>query len=355
MFAGGTFTQINQPNQPIITQPYLFAFDATTGVIDQSFQPQLDKGVWALEAAPDGNLLVAGKFTTVNGATWKGIVKLDATTGQRITAFTAKLNSGAMVYDIKLRNGRLFVGGAFTKIGGVARSRLAVLDPMTGAVDPTVNLNYSGLHNDGQGRVTQLDVTPDGSTLVTIGNFTTVDGQPREQVAVVDLTTPQATLSTWQTTRFVGQCASKFDSYTTGIDIDPTGSYFVISANGAYFGGPTTGVMCDSVSRWETGRTGSGQQPTWISYTGGDSTYAVLSTGPVIYAAGHQRWENNPWRGDAAGPGAVVRTGMAALDPVNGVPLSWNPLRNPRGNGSRSSTPRRPGSGGETTRAASTA
>jgi malectin (di-glucose binding ER protein)/beta-propeller uncharacterized protein DUF5122 len=333
MFAGGTFAEVWEPNHPVIPQPYLFAFDATTGVIDTGFRPVFDKGVYALEAAPDGNLLVGGKFTSVNGQTWKGIVKLDAITGQRITGFAGKLNSGSAVYDLFLRNGHLYTAGAFEKISGVNRSKLASLDPMTGAVDPNLDLPFTGLHNGGTGRINHMDVSPDGNTLVAIGNFTTVAGQPREQIAIVDLSTVPATLSSWQTTRFLMQCASKFETYTTSIDIDPSGTYFVVATAGAYFGGPLAPTLCDSVSRWEIGRTGPNQQPTWASYTGGDSTFAVLSTGPVIYAGGHQRWENNPWRGDAVGPGAVVRTGVAALDPVNGVPLSWNPSRYPRGTG----------------------
>ena len=107
------------------------------------------------------------------------------------------------------------------------------------------------------------------------------------------------------------------------VDIAPDGSYFVIATTGAY----RADSLCDTASRWELGRTGSGQQPTWVDDTGGDTLYSVAITGPAVYVGGHQRWLNHALRSGSAGPGAVAREGIAALDPRNGLPLLWNPGR----------------------------
>ena len=116
---------------------------------------------------------------------------------------------------------------------------------------------------------------------------------------------------------------SAFETYTRDIDIDPTGTYFVVVTTG----GTPPDRLCDSASRWETEAVGTNLQPTWINYTGGDTLWSVAITGVAVYVGGHQRWLNNTGGSNAAAPGAVSREGLAALDPLNGLPYSWNPTR----------------------------
>lgn len=218
--------------------------------------------------------------------------------------------------------GRLYIGGTFATVNGVARSALAAVDPVTGVLSNDVNLAFTGPRT-GTVNVDKFDITPDGSRLIAIGNWTYVAGLQRDQIVMVDLTTSPVGVADWATTRYQQQCARVFATYMRDIDISADGSYFVVGTTGAY----RAGSMCDTAGRWETGRTGSGQQPTWVNYTGGDTLYSVAITGTAVYVGGHQRWMNNSFAGDRAAPGAVAREGIAALDPVNGLPLSWDPGR----------------------------
>jgi hypothetical protein len=324
--AVGTFTTVRQTlNGPDITRNRIFAFDATTGAIDMSFNPNLAGTANSVDT--DGTYIyVGGAFTSVSGNTaTKRVAKITAA-GINVPGLKAPNKA---VNEVVVRGTRLYIGGAFTNVGGAGtpRTALAALDTGSGAVLASVNVSFAGLHNGGATNITRMDVTPDGSTLVAVGNFTTVGGQPREQIAMINNLAVNAAVSSWHTSKYEGQCAGVFDTYMRDIDISPDGSYFAVTATGAYSGGVTSGTLCDTTTRWETNRTGDGQLPTWIDYTGGDTTYGVAITGAAIYVGGHMRWENNPFQGDQAGPGAVPREGIAALDPVNGLPLSWNPGR----------------------------
>ena len=335
MVVAGSFTQVEQVNGgPTFTRNHIFSFDVTTGAISTTFVPQLDGKVESVQPAPDGlSVFVGGYFSTVNGQTHKRIARVYLSNGQNVPGFNANVTSGKRVMDMSIDGNTLYLGGQFSKIGSTNVVDFAALNADTGAVDPQVSFAFAGNQNGGPTRVQRMDISPDGSTIVAIGNFATVNGLDFRQIVKLNVGSRPATIADWQTNRFKSVCASKFDSYMRDVDIAPDGTYFVVATTGAYMGGPGAGVLCDTVTRWEMSATGSNQQPSWADYTGGDTTWSVLSTGEAIYVGGHMRWENNPFGSDAPGPGAVPRVGTAALDPLNGLPLAWTATREPRREG----------------------
>jgi hypothetical protein len=322
---GGKFTTVTNASGSLsYSRTNLVAFDAATGVISTTFRPVPNGNVEALAASPDGqSVYVAGAFTSIDGVVANRVARLNVATGAQLSAFApGRINKS--VSDMKLAGDRLYIGGAFTTVAGQARAAMATLNPTNGALTNALNLPFTGVNNAGTTNVSKFEVTPDGSRLIAIGNFASVAGQPRSQIAMLDTSGPTATVADWSTDRYPNVCASVFNTYMRDVDFSPNGDYFIVSTTGAYGG---TGTLCDTITRWETGATGGGQNPTWTNFTGGDTTYAVTATGTAVYAGGHMRWVNNPYAGDAPGPGAVPREGIVALDPVTGLPFTWNPGR----------------------------
>jgi len=332
--AGGSFTQVRQRNGTTLGRTNIFAFDSS-GTVSNTFRPTIATRVWDIVPAGDGQTVyVGGQFTNVNGApATNRVARINVNTGQVVSTFRSP-GFDNIVTDIQLANGRLYVGGYFKTVGGQPHVGLVALDATTGALtnhldpitftdvfrdSPTASIPTG---NRGVG-VERFAMTPDGSRLVAIGNFRTVSGQSRVQVAMIDTSGAQAALTDWSTTRYSMACHQNFPTYTLAIDVSPDGEWFVIGTGGAFFGGAGSGTLCDTNSRWEMDRSGPNQQPTWVDYLAGDTTSAVHITGSAVYIGGHFRWVNSAFVGDNAGPGSVGRKGMAALDPRNGLPLNW--------------------------------
>ncbi|NEA25941.1 PKD domain-containing protein [Actinomadura bangladeshensis] len=327
IYVGGSFTQVKEvgANKPTLTRNRLFAFDAATGAIDPNFAPSLNKGeASVLLPAPDGqSIYVGGNFSEINGVRHFVLARINAQTGAPIDTFDPQLD--ARVRDLRFAGGRLYVAGTFATAGGAPRAGLATLNPTTGARDDFANIDLAGTQTgDGVTQIYKMDISPDGSKLVGVGNFSSVLGSTRRQIVMLDLTGQSAQLANWDTTRYGDQCSQSFDTYMRDVEFSPDGKFFVVTTTGAY-GGSTK--LCDTQARWESAATGAGQQPTWVNFTGGDTTYAVEITDTAVYTGGHFRWANNPFAGDKPGQGAVSREGIVALDPASGLPFSWNPGR----------------------------
>ena len=332
VYVGGDFTQIQAPDDaaPVLNRPYLFAFNATTGAILDSFAAVPSGPVKVLLPDGNGRVYVGGQFTKMNGVTRSHVALVDGTTGARINAFKPSKTNSA-VFDLRLRGQQLIVAGSFSTVDSVTRPGIVSLDAATGIANDYLTAQVSGTGwGKGVTTVRKIDITPAGDRLVATGNFNAVNGQTRLQIAMFDLNDSNGTLANWTTTRFQAtgtttgssRCAKAFDSYMRDIDFSSDGSFFVVVTTGAY----RAGTLCDSASRWETYASGD-QVETWSDLAGGDTFWSVEVAGSIVYVGGHMRWLNNPYAGDKAGVGAVARDGIGALDSRNGLPLSWNPGR----------------------------
>ena len=319
--ATGNFTTVRtDASTTEIARTHIFAFTSAGDIT--SLNVALNGEVMDVLAVGDGNSVwIAGSFSTVNGATARGLAKINVFTGQLDTSFAPPAFDGR-VDQMRLRNGLLYLAGRFMNAGATARSLFAAVNPATGALAPNVFLNIS-VPRQGALQLSRMDITPDGTRMVGIGNFTMANGQSRKQILMADLTTSPTSLANWSTEGFAPTCNPVFDSYMRDVDISPDGKYFVVVTTGSYF----ANTLCDTASRFEMGASGSDIRPTWVDYTGGDTLTRVAVTQTTVYVGGHQSWLNNPFSADGVGPGAVGREGLAALDIRNGLPLAWNPGR----------------------------
>ena len=112
------------------------------------------------------------------------------------------------------------------------------------------------LPNSNSAQVFKFDISPDGTRLVAVGNFTHVVGQARPRVFMLDLGPTAATLSPWNYYAFGLSCSSTRPTSSPGVqDVDfaPDSSYFAVAAFGYMYQNGQRGFQpCDAVARFET-------------------------------------------------------------------------------------------------------
>ena len=140
------------------------------------------------------------------------------------------------IRDLELVGNHLFIAGKFTHINGVAQRALGTVYADTGRRDPYFNAVLTGTHNTRPGALTnvlQISIDQQNQHLVAVGNFTTVDGQSRHQIARFDVanlpttvnTTVHQSLSPWSTNLFTSPCSGNFDEpWPTSMLYSPNGT-----------------------------------------------------------------------------------------------------------------------------------
>ncbi|HYG34821.1 MAG TPA: delta-60 repeat domain-containing protein [Clostridia bacterium] len=163
---GGDFTTVNGQ-----ASRYLARF-SNAGEVDTSFttNPGADSTVRVILEQPDGKILVGGEFTTINGASWRGLARLTST-GTPDSTFGQFSGINGTVHAVALQpDGKILVGGTFSTVNGNARSFLARLNS-NGSLDTTFNPLLNGA-------AMALAVRPDGRILAG-GAFDQVNNTAR--------------------------------------------------------------------------------------------------------------------------------------------------------------------------------
>lgn len=183
---GGMFTSVG--SQPRYALARLLAdgkLDTSFNVV--SFVPNpssATRDVQAIVFEPDGHVLVAGTITTVvNGRTITGAILARFNTNgiaDNSLTLTGTINGPVSCLAIQ-PDGKILVGGVFTTFGSKTRQHLARI-LSNGDLDLDFNVPVLGASG---GTVTAIAVQPDASILLG-GNFVSVAGQPRTNVARID-------------------------------------------------------------------------------------------------------------------------------------------------------------------------
>jgi hypothetical protein len=337
MYAVGTFSVVEQGTKTF-TRNNAFSFKATAPFTITSWKPNVNGTVntIAFSSGHCAHAYIGGTFSKVRGRSASRIAEV-STGGAGALVASFRHSANKQVETIASYQNHLLVGGFFTKINGNSKYPYMIsLSPRTGANDRFINLHISGHvtfpHVAGNPtRVYNQQTSHSGRLDLVEGDFRSVGGKRRQQVFMLNLASrPRASVMSWTSPRFDGSRG-----------YPPKGDYYNCSKNEPYYiragaWAPddktvyfaSTGYrpwnansiplrgLCDSASAFAA--TGSKPAMKWTNYTGCDSLYAVAADANAAYFAGHERWSQNPGGCDKPGPGAIVASGMEAVNLSNG-------------------------------------
>lgn len=234
VYVGGFFTSIGGQNRNEIAK----LSSTGIGAADASWNPSTNDLPRAIAVDASGNVYVAGQFTTIGGQARSHIAKLSSTGSGAVDA-NWNPSANGLVFALSIDGGgRMYVGGAFTAIGGQARNQIARLSSTgTGTADAIWNpaANSSLTNSSAVVFATATDVN--GNVYVG-GMFTNIGGQGRLSLAAL----PPTTFATSTTITTVAPSSSVVgQAYTVNFNVTaasgtPSGRVSISDDKGASCG-----------------------------------------------------------------------------------------------------------------------
>ena len=273
VYVGGQFSRFGPPTGSGVV------LNATTG---EAIPPILSIVGTVNAALPDGagGWFIGGTFTRVGGVSVRNLAHLLA--GGSVAPWAPRPD-GAVTALVLVGN-VVYVGGDFSHVDGQSRARLAAMDAVTGAVtawDPGAD---GGI----------LVLTADASTIYAGGYFDHIGGHTRASIAAIDAVTGAVTA--W----------------------DPnTSAYSVwtirVSGDTVYVGGSFTSAGGQARNNLAALDRVTAAALPWAPTVDFEVTALCVSAGTVYLGGNFQT------------VGGVARPYLAAVDAVTGALAPWNP------------------------------
>ncbi len=287
----------------------LAAVDATSGVLDAAFDPQLSdlaarcgggvEGVRGLARA-GGRLWAAGRFEVANVRKRAGLAALDVAAdaptdwAPEASVPNPSGQSGVRALAVSADGATVYLGGQLTNLNGVSRLNAAAVAASGDASGPADVTAWNPAPN---GRVNALALSASGNRIYLGGEFTSVGGTARPRLAWVSPT---------------GGAASAWTPAPDGKVAD-----LALAGDGTVF---AAGAFAHAGSQARNGIAAldpaSGGALAWdAAAPAGTALDSVALADGRVYVGG---------RLDGA-IGGATRHGVAALDQATATALGWDP------------------------------
>lgn len=298
LFVGGVFSSIGGQSRDSLAE----VSASGSGAADQSWDPDPScpsVGVCVDALAVSGSdLFVGGAFSAIGGQSLSYLAQLSTSgAGAADPAWDPDPNSG--VLSLLVSGSELFVGGNFTTIGGESRSSIAELSTQgDGAADPTWNPSPNRPSMVGDGVYT---MALSGTSLFVGGVFGSIGGQSRNDLAELSTTGTGAADPDW----------NPAGTYNPGVNT------LVVSGGQLYVGGQFSqlgGISQSNLVRLSLSGAGAADA-SWNPNVNG-VVDALGAAGSELYAGGEFT---------SAGSLNAHRGYLVRLNPDGTLDQSWNP------------------------------
>ena len=310
LYIGGKFTQVREEppgaGGAVVSVNNVAAINVETGEPVSAFKPAVTSNdgtrpvVRAL-AAKNGRVYIGGNFTTVGGHARRNLAAVNPTSGALDTAFSATVGTNtSIVYALAADASRLYLGGTFASVNGVSRKKLAAVNPATGALDAAWKAQAANV-------VRELEFGPNNDgTIFAMGGFKSVtgsDGKQETRQSVARLVAATGTVHPWAIPVGGILTDSGRNNNMTCRDATVTPTRLFVSCG--------LGPNFSAAFRLDNANTGD---RLWLKHFGGNpQTSAMSPDGSRLIVGGH--FGINPIKEQVCGK---PLGGLVALSPLTG-------------------------------------